>query len=204
MNQSATKKVLIVSPHPDDGIIGCGGTIARFLEEGKDIKYLVISWQGQGFNEEEIKDAICELGIKEDNLIILDYEVRKFSEVSGKIRDELINIREQYKPDLVLVHNSNDIHQDHEVCSREAFRVFREGTVLGYMLPWNLRKLEVDMLYSLEEKHVEKKITAMNKLETQKFRFYYDPATMRSLVKTMGLFRRKKYAEAFEILSMVK
>ena len=37
------KRVLILSPHTDDAELGAGGTIARLLEEGKDIEYVVFS-----------------------------------------------------------------------------------------------------------------------------------------------------------------
>lgn len=205
MNQLGIRpsKVLVISPHPDDGIIGCGGTIVRLLEEKCEVIYLILSWDKQGFNKEEIIDAVKELGVKEDNIILLDYEVRKFPNNSETIREELINAREIYKPDLVFVHSSNDIHQDHEICSKETFRVFREGIVFGYMLPWNLRRFNLDIVYCLEEKHVERKVSSMEKLISQKLRFYYDSSVIRALAKTMGLFRRRKYAEAFEILSIV-
>ena len=36
-------KVLVLAPHTDDGEIGCGGTIARFIEEGADVYYVAFS-----------------------------------------------------------------------------------------------------------------------------------------------------------------
>ena len=35
--------VLVLAPHTDDGELGCGGTIARFLEEGKEVYYVAFS-----------------------------------------------------------------------------------------------------------------------------------------------------------------
>ncbi len=34
------KKILIISPHTDDGELGCGGTIAKFIEEGNEVDYV--------------------------------------------------------------------------------------------------------------------------------------------------------------------
>ena len=36
-------RVLVLSPHTDDGELGAGGTIARFLDEGKDVYYIAFS-----------------------------------------------------------------------------------------------------------------------------------------------------------------
>ncbi|GAB4373795.1 MAG: hypothetical protein Kow0042_17920 [Calditrichia bacterium] len=35
--------ILILAPHTDDGELGCGGTISRFIEEGKNIFYVAFS-----------------------------------------------------------------------------------------------------------------------------------------------------------------
>ena len=32
-----TEKILVLGPHTDDGEFGCGGTIAKFIEEGKEL-----------------------------------------------------------------------------------------------------------------------------------------------------------------------
>tara|TARA_Y100000739_G_C20308302_1_gene328716 strand:+ start:165 stop:359 length:195 start_codon:yes stop_codon:yes gene_type:complete len=36
-------KILVLAPHTDDGEIGCGGSIARFIDEGKEIYYIAFS-----------------------------------------------------------------------------------------------------------------------------------------------------------------
>ena len=38
-----SKKILIISPHTDDGELGCGGSIAKFIEEGNDVQYVALS-----------------------------------------------------------------------------------------------------------------------------------------------------------------
>jgi len=195
-------RVLIISPHPDDGILGMGATIAKLLEQGAEIKYLILSWAGQGFNKEEIKNSLNTLGIKESQQVLLNYEVRNFTYFASAIRQEFINIRESFKPEEIYVHNSHDFHQDHEICSREALRAFREEKLFGYVLPWNLREVKFDMFHKVEEKHLQKKLDAAKALISQQTRFYYNPERIKALAKAMGLFRRKELAEAFEILSL--
>lgn len=67
------KKILILAPHTDDGEIGCGGTIAKLLEEGSEIFYAAFSsakesLKQNGFKEDvlikEVKEATYTLGIK--------------------------------------------------------------------------------------------------------------------------------------------
>ena len=197
------KKVLIISPHPDDGILGCGATIAKLLEEGAEVKYVILSWAGQGFTNEEIKNALKTLGIKESQQLLLNYEVRNFPYCSSAIREELRGIRESFKPNLILCHNSHDIHQDHQIASQEAFRVFREESLWGYVLPWNLREFKFDMFYIIEKKHLDIKLVSLKKLISQQERFYYNPQKIEAEAITFGMFRRKEYAEAFEILSQI-
>ena len=198
------EKCLIISPHSDDGLLGMGGTIAKLIEEKAEIKYVILSWAGQGFTKEEIKNALKEMGILENNIIILEHPVRDFSFCSSKIREDLIKIREDFKPDIVFAHNSHDLHQDHEVASRESFRVFRERTLFGYVLPWNLREIKFDMFYTFQEKHLQKKLDALKLLNSQQDRFYYSPEKIRAWTISMGLFRRRDFAEAFEVLSQIK
>ena len=52
-------RVLVLSPHTDDGELGCGGTIARWIEEGKDIHYAVFSCCEQNVPDELPQDTLA-------------------------------------------------------------------------------------------------------------------------------------------------
>ena len=80
-------KILVLAPHTDDGEIGCGGTIAKFVEQKKEIFYVAFSIARttavqKGFPENileiEVKEAMNVFGIPEDHLILYDFPVRKF------------------------------------------------------------------------------------------------------------------------------
>ena len=66
------KKVLIISPHTDDGEIGCGGTIAKFISKGYEVIYIAFSAAEKSLPKnlpkntlrKEVLDATSSLGIK--------------------------------------------------------------------------------------------------------------------------------------------
>ena len=192
-------KVLVLSPHFDDGIVGCGGTISRFLEEGKEIWYVIFAWTDQGTNMSEIENSILTLGIPKDHLIILDYPVRRFNEHRQEILEDLLKFRTEIAPDLVLCHRSDDNHQDHQIVRSEAFRAFKEHSIWGYELPWNIRNK--DKHVSLYKRNVEQKIKALNCIGSQRNRRYYDPKRRESHCISRGEEINKDYAEKFEPIS---
>ncbi|MFP4042788.1 MAG: PIG-L deacetylase family protein, partial [Bacteroidales bacterium] len=92
------KNIVILAPHTDDGEFGCGGSIARFLEQGSNIYYVAFSTakksvpEGlpQDILEKEVKEATKRLGIKPENLIIYGFEVRKLNYIRQDILEELV------------------------------------------------------------------------------------------------------------------
>ena len=195
-------KILILNSHPDDAILSMGGTIKKLSDEGHEITYVVFSWAGQGFNKEEIKNSLKELGIDEAHTKLLNYEVRNFPYFSSAIRQEMINLRDQIKPDRIYVNSSLDLHQDHEITSREGYRAFREETLLGYILPWNVRELKLGAFQEISDKNLESKVNSIKALRSQAFRFYYDIDRIKAMAVMFGLFRRKKLAEVFEVFNI--
>ena len=95
------ERVLVLAPHTDDGEFGCGGSIARFVEEGKDVHYVAFSTaeksvpKGLPNNilETEVKEATKRIGIPPANLIIYKYEVRKLNYIRQEILEELVHIK---------------------------------------------------------------------------------------------------------------
>jgi len=202
------KKMLIISPHTDDGELGCGGSIAKFIEEGNDIYYVAFSTAEESLPEYlpkntlevEVKQATKILGIPSNNLIIYKYKVRKLNYVRQEILEELVRIRKEINPDIVFIPSLNDLHQDHQTVAMEALRAFKNSaSILGYELPWNHIKFSSVFFISLEEKHVEKKVEALQAYKSQTHRNYMQPEFIRSLAKIRGLQIGVDFAEAMEV-----
>ena len=92
------ERALVLAPHTDDGEFGCGGTMARMVEEGVDVRYVAFSIATRslppGFAPDtlarEVREATAELGIPEAQLAVHDFEVRTFPEHRQEILELLI------------------------------------------------------------------------------------------------------------------
>jgi LmbE family N-acetylglucosaminyl deacetylase len=203
------KKILVISPHTDDGELGCGGTIAKLIEEGNEVEYVALSCceksvppqYPRDILSQEVKAATKILGIK--NPILFSFEVREFPKLRQEILDALIRLRIKIQPDMVFTPSRFDTHQDHKTTVEETIRAFKQCTILGYEQPWNNITFNTLAFVPLTETHVQKKIDALNCYETQKERSYLNPDFIRGLALTRGTQIEDKYAEAFEVIKWI-
>ncbi len=208
-----SKNILVLAPHTDDGEVGCGGAIAKFIEEGRNLYYVALSAAEKsvpaGFPKSElrreVKRATKILGIIPENLRVLNFEVRIFPELRQEILDSLIKLREEIKPNIVFSPSLKDLHQDHRVVAEEALRAFKKTpcTILGYEQPWNYITFDTTAFIVLQKKYIEKKVAALKEYKTQKNRHYLTEEALRALAKTRGTQIGVEYAEAFEIMRWV-
>lgn len=207
----SAKRVLVLSPHIDDGEFGCGGTVARLSREGHEVFYAAFSTAEASVPpgyppdvlEREVREATPHLGIDPSRVIILRYEVRKLPEHRQEILEEMVRIRRDIEPDVVFLPCSHDLHQDHETVTREGLRAFRNGTLLGYEMPRNNITFTAQSFFVLTEGDVDAKIRALKCYESQKFRGYTDERYIRALCMTRGVQIGVELAEAFEVLRWV-
>ena len=204
-------RVLILAPHTDDGELGCGGAISKFVECGMDVYYAAFSVAEKSVPDEfpkdvleiEVKKAMAVLGVPKTNLMIYRYEVRTFSYRRQDILEDIVSLRNELQPDLIFMPSPNDLHQDHKVVAEEAIRAFKRFTILGYEEPWNNISFNTVSFIPLEEKHIKKKIEALKCYETQRYRSYLNEEFIRGLARTRGTQIEVKYAEAFEVIRWV-
>lgn len=201
-------RVLVLAPHTDDGELGCGGTIAKMLEEGKQIYYAAFSTckesVPQGLPEWTLKDelgrATTTLGIPQSNVFVFDYKVRHFQERRQNILDDMIELGKRVGPDLVLIPSPHDIHQDHGTIAQEAMRAFKRICILGYELPWNNYTFNNQTFSRIEGRHMEKKIAALACYESQGFRSYFQRDYLMGIGRAHGVQIGSEYAEVFETI----
>jgi LmbE family N-acetylglucosaminyl deacetylase len=205
------KTILILAPHTDDGEFGCGGTMARLLEDNNEVYCAAFSACEQSVLKSfppdilitEVKAATEKLGIKPANLILFDYEVRTFNFRRQEILDNLITLRKEIQPDIVFMPSANDIHQDHYTISQEGLRAFKFSTIFCYEMPWNNLTFNTSSFFVLDERHLGKKIEALNQYKSQAHRSYANAEFVTSLARVRGEQVAAKYAECFDIIRWI-
>ncbi len=119
-----TKKILIVVAHPDDEILGAGGTLIKQAELGQEINCLILSAgvmarsDGTGAKisalREETQAAGKIIGFK--NTYFADLPDNSFDTVSLlNIVKEVEKIIDEIKPDIIYTHYQNDLNIDHRL-----------------------------------------------------------------------------------------
>ncbi|MCA4808843.1 PIG-L family deacetylase [Empedobacter stercoris] len=123
-------KVIVVAPHADDEIIGCGATIAKHIFDGDEVIVIIATNASKGapelFSEQDVKNIRNEaknahkiLGIKDT--FFLEFPapaLNAFPEY--KISLELSKIFSDFCPTHLYLPHSGDIHQDHKAIYRAA------------------------------------------------------------------------------------
>ena len=204
-------KVLVLAPHTDDGELGAGGTIARLIREGLDVYYVAFSTAEESVPEglpknilkTEVKSATKALGIKSENLYIYNYQVRNLNYKRQSILENLIELRSEINPDLILMPSLNDIHQDHLTIAQEGLRAFKKCTILGYELIWNNLTFNTTSFVKLSKEDIDCKISSLAKYSSQSHRDYMSEDFIYSLAKTRGIQIGTDFAEAFEVIRLV-
>lgn len=114
--------VLVIAPHPDDEVLGCGGTIAKYVASGHDVYVAVVTKgcepifdtnQVQQVRDECVKaDAI--LGVK--RTIFMDFPAAMIEEVPRyEFNDAFIKLIQEIKPDVVYLPHRGDMQLDHKM-----------------------------------------------------------------------------------------
>lgn len=211
MDIASFKRALVLAPHTDDGELGAGGTIAKLIDGGAEVYYAAFSTAEQsvpeGFPKDilktEVKKATLALGIKSENLIIYNYEVRKLNYVRQEILENLIQLRKKIDPDLIFLPSLHDIHQDHSTIAQEGIRAFKNKTILGYELIWNNLTFSTSCFVKLTHSQIERKCLALQQYSSQRHRDYTSEKFITSLATARGVQIGCEYAEAFEAIRLI-
>ena len=217
------KKVLILSPHADDEILGCGGFISKYSKQNYHINVLVLTNANIGapeiYSPEVIKELRKEskiannfIGTKRlffENLPAINlnnYPVYKITNIIDKyIRD--IN------PEIVLIPSINDIHDDHKIIFRAAKVSMRPNKIsnlkkiLSYEVlsetEWNEdgKSFNPNYFVCLEKSDINKKVKAFLKYKSQVKKFPH-PRSKEGIInlsRVRGSQAFTEYAEAFKV-----
>lgn len=209
---TANNRVLVLAPHTDDGELGCGGTISRMVEEGREVYYAAFSTAAESVPppfppdvlEKEVREGTKVLGIPAANLLVYKYKVRHLPHMRQEILEELVQMKREIDPGTVFLPSAQDLHQDHQTVHIEGLRAFKTVTVLGYELPWNNLSFDYRHFCVLTREHVQTKIAALRCYQSQQHRPYTQEEFIWSWARTRGGQIMVEYAEAFDVLRWVR
>jgi len=115
-------KILVVAPHPDDEVLGCGGTIKKHIESGDQVylcimtRPLVGDWSHEYIEnkDKEIKSSNGFMGFKE--VFSLDFPSLRMDAIPQKdINDKLLEVFSKVNPEILFVPFRGDINHDHRI-----------------------------------------------------------------------------------------
>lgn len=210
-------KVLALGAHPDDVEIGCGGFLSKLRREFDAEVYIGIMTYGKPYAGDPIdgraKEAI------EAAQVLLGYDC---TEIEKKIRfgfqkdcelhkniHELVRIIEHWlkeiEPDLLLTHDSGDLHHDHEEVFRATISAARDfhGDILVYQAPSTIpNEFSPNFFVEINEEDFERKVSAINKHSSQYGKRFVEQGYSARISQAWAAFHRlppQKQLEAFKI-----
>ncbi|MHA1995610.1 MAG: PIG-L deacetylase family protein [Candidatus Hodarchaeales archaeon] len=202
--------ILVVTAHHDDLELGCGGSVAKFIEEGNKVFSLVMTHSGYQAPDQTIVRA-KETASEEAKAAahVLGYELISFDEDTFDIQVKdsnivkILKIIQEEKIDTVLSHWHNDTHPPHLKINQMVLHASRNvPRVLGFEVNWYIGKstFSPNFFIPISEVQWEKKIEALRSYKTEYERIgskwvdYFDRRT-----KNFGIQIGVSRAEGFHI-----
>jgi LmbE family N-acetylglucosaminyl deacetylase len=111
------KKVFVIGAHPDDELLGSGGTMRRMMDDGYEVISVIVA-KGRKEEEHRMQQFIAlanrQLGIKE--VIFLDYPNLMLETIPlFKITKKIESLIEKYEPEMIYTHHYGDLNRDHQI-----------------------------------------------------------------------------------------
>jgi LmbE family N-acetylglucosaminyl deacetylase len=219
-------RILVVAAHPDDEVIGVGGTAAKYVDCGYDV-FAVILGEGQASRfsvEEDIHEIVDSL--RDDTIAaanIIGYKDVFFDDLPDNRFDRLdlldvVKKVEKYMDDLdpciVFTHYCNDLNIDHRITHEAVITATRPlpGTHIRRVLAFETLsatewKFDSHAVFSPNvfvniDKYVDRKIKAMEKYKTE-LRAYPHPRSTDGILtasRRWGAVAGYECAEAFQLI----
>ena len=219
---AAMKKVLVVAPHPDDEILGCGGTMARLVAEGADV-HVVVMTSGQppeyteaytGNVRKEMAEAHMVLGLI--NVHFLDLPAAGLDKMpAAQVNKVFGDLADQLQPDTMFLPFIGDIHSDHQVSFLSAMvaarprkravpeRIYAYETLseTNWYAP-GITPAFIPNVYIDISDYLDKKIQAFLQFQSQVKAFPDErsPESLRALAILRGSTVYRNAAEAFMLV----
>jgi LmbE family N-acetylglucosaminyl deacetylase len=218
--------LLVIAPHPDDELLGCGGTVLRHLAEGDEVHWLIVTHMTPegGFSAEAIRqrrmqiDAVREAvgfsGLHELELPTAYLDAIPLAEIVAGIGKVLRDVQ----PDTLYLPYGGDIHSDHGVvfaaakgCSKwfrhpSVKRVYGYETLseTDFALPPEGPGMPIQRYVDISA-YLERKLELLELYEGELGEFPFPRSTeaIRALARLRGAAAGCAAAEGFQVLKEI-
>lgn len=215
-------RVLVIAPHPDDEVLGCGGTIAKHTRASCYVYLCIVTkgytpdWSEEFLRKrpEEIKESCEILGIKKT--YFLDFPTVKLDTVPQKeLNGSITQVVNETKPGVVYVPHRGDVNKDHTLVFDAAMVATRPkpGSIITKVLSYEtLSETEwgapfrdnafIPNVYVDISETLEIKLKAISAYKSE-LKEYPHPRSLESiltLAKTRGSSIGVRAAEAFMLV----
>ena len=226
------RKILVVAAHPDDEVLGCGGTIAKHVRRGDEVYCLIL---GEGMTsrhfplgeakEDDLKQLKLEaeksadiLGIKE--VLFKDFPDQRFDTVPLlEIIKHLEEIKKDIKPDIIYTHHYGDLNIDHQITFKAvltACRPVKDDTVkeiYSFEIPSSTEWSSPDAgTYFIPDVFVDisetfdKKVEALKAYQSESREYPHprSPHAVEIIARRRGISVGLELAEAFRLVRWIR
>ena len=207
--------ILVIAPHPDDEVLGMGGTIKKLSKKNKIILCVVSEGATAQYKNKkmiQVRRDSCKktakiLGISQT--IFLDYPDMRLNLSHLDINKKLEEIIEKYRPEIVYTAPKNDLNLDHQMVFNSTLVACRPKSgvkqILCYEIQGNTKVPFVPNVFENIEKEFSYKIKGfkMYKSEIEEFPNPRSIAAIENLAIQRGIESGTKKAEAFELIRVV-
>ena len=218
--------VLVLAPHPDDEVLGVGGTIARLAREGHAVDVAIVTRGDELFDMSLIETGRAEarrahaiLGVRKthflDGFPAAKLDTVPHHRLNGRLRDLVSDVR----PECVYIPFAGDVHRDHQEVARAAMVACRP--TVGYNVRqifayetlsetnWNAPGISpafVPNVYSEITDTIETKLEAMTAFQSQVRPFPHERSieAIEHLARYRGATVSVAAAESFMLLRWVR
>lgn len=131
-NDLRGERLLVLAPHPDDEVIGCGGLIALHRREGR-IVHVVVGSDGAEAGDAAARERESRNGLEivgGASVQFLDYRDRQLDANIGELSAKLRAVMQEFNPDLIAVPSPVEIHPDHVALCRAFCEMVQNDSLL--------------------------------------------------------------------------
>lgn len=215
-------KTIVIAPHPDDEVLGVGGTLLRRKAEGAEVAWVIVTgisvaagWKAEQVSKraEEIS-RVSEL-FRFDRVFTLDFPTTQLDRVPmGDLVSALSGVFNAFQPEEVFVPHPSDVHTDHRVvydATASCTKWFRYPSVKRVLAYETLSETDFGLgtsggflpnVFVDVAPYMDAKLAAMDiyASEIAPFPFPRSHQALRALATVRGAASGYQAAEAFQLL----